>query len=233
MPVSGTRRETILPALGRLPLFEGWPPRDLADVAAVATRRALSRGEVLFWEGRTCGHFHILVTGRIHMCRLDEAGHETTLHTIEPGGLVGCVALFLGKAYPASARAAVPSVVFSLAGPEFLRLLETRPAFNRRFIAALASRLGALASSLHRRSRESAVQRVAEWILANTPGNVLALEGRKRTLAGELGMTAETLSRCFAKLSRKGAVRIRGRRIEIISRDALQRVVAEESPRGS
>lgn len=50
----------------------------------------------------------------------------------------------------------------------------------------------------------------------------MELAGSKRLLAGQLGTTSETLSRVFARLSKKGILRVSGRRLTILDGSALR-----------
>jgi CRP/FNR family transcriptional regulator len=207
----------LLAEIGSFFLFRGWPGPDLDRLARAARKTEHPRGALLFHQNQRCSSFQLLLSGRIRIFRSDESGKETTLQVIGPGGLVGCAALFLGASYPASATAEEDSVILSIPGPEFLDLLERRPDLNRRFIAALASRLNALADALQSREQETAPERVASYLRSRSePGTGhFRLPGTKRALAEELGMAPETFSRALAKLTRGGQVRVRGRIIEI------------------
>ena len=93
-------------------LFRGWPEEELARLGAASHLRAAARGDVLFERGDPCVSLAMLLEGQVQMFRLGDDGLETVLHAIHAPGLVGCAALFLGRAFPASSRVVSASAEF-------------------------------------------------------------------------------------------------------------------------
>lgn len=221
-------RESLGAQLGRHFLFQHWGESQLRHLARFARVRQYRRGEMLFQETDPCAHLLILRAGQVQVFRNTLDGREIALNTIGPGGLVGCAALFVGRAYPASARVVSPKAeVIAIEGDPFLRLLEEEPALARRMIAALAERLTAVASRLESLGSETSPQRVAKWLLEQPSRGqadgrrTVRIEGSKKAVAEGLGMTPETFSRCLRQFSDRGWIEVTGKEIAILNAENL------------
>lgn len=215
-------------------LFAGWRPEALQALARCCRVRSCARGEILFFEKSPCDHLHLLLSGRVQMYRHTEDGREVGLTLVAPGGLVGCAALFLGHAYPASARVVTRRAeLLQIEGRRFQALLAEQPTLAGRMIAALAERLMAVTTHLERLSGESSLQRLAGWLLdqPSRPGprgrRRIQLESSKKAIAESLGMTPETFSRCLRRLAGRRLVAIEARTIDILDPTQLEQILSD------
>jgi len=78
--------------LAALPLFEGLPDDELAGLAAVATRRRLADGEVLFEQGDPAVTLYHVIEGGL-VLRAGGNGREVIVDTLGPGDLLGWSAI--------------------------------------------------------------------------------------------------------------------------------------------
>lgn len=194
-------------------LFRTWGEEDARWLATRGRFVRYRQGEVIFDYGTDCDRLLVLVEGQIQLFREQPDGSRATLHTVKAQALVACAALFLDQSYPASAAVVSPTAeVFEFPGDEFLRLLERRPDLARGMISALAQRLSELADRLEVEHALPAVKRVARWI-CEQPSSVgkdgirqIALAMAKRSLAENLGMKPETLSRALRQLTDEGLI---------------------------
>lgn len=215
---------SLLERLREVFLFRNWTEDDLAALARLCRIERHRKGHLLFFQGQTADHLHILLRGRVQMYRTTLDGREVTLHVIGPGGLVGCAALFLDRSFPAHARIiSADAELLVVQGPGFLKLLAERPDLSRKMIGVLSGRLSELADRLESRQADSALMRLAGWLLEHPSRSgegmqrIVRLEGNKKSLAASLGMTPETLSRCLRRLTEQGLLDVRHK--EIILRD--------------
>lgn len=216
-------------------LFRGWPEADLRRVERMARNEIHARGHVLFQQDAACASLYVLHSGRVQMYRLTPDGREVTLHMIGPGALVGCAALFLDRAFPASARVVSETAqLLAIRGGPFLELLDTRPDLARRMIGTLAGRLTELAGRIESQAADSAPARLAGWLLEQPsrsldgPGQagrprerIVTIEGSKKALASALGMTPETFSRCLRAFSDADLLRVDGNEVTIVDAAGL------------
>lgn len=219
--------EDLLPQLRELFFFRQWSPEDLAQLAAHVRLVRKRKEQILFLQNEECKWLYVLLRGQVQMFVDSEDGREITLHMLRPQALVACAALFLGKAYPASARSVSSDTeLLAIEGDAFLKLLSERPDLSKKMIASLASRISELAARLESHTSENADQRLAQWLLdqptsKNENGErIIRLTGSKKALSADLGMVPETFSRALAKLSRGGALRVEGKVIVVL--DARQ-----------
>jgi CRP/FNR family transcriptional regulator len=216
-------------------LFEGWEEDDLARLARFGCVAQAAKGDLLFLQEDPCSNLYILLEGKVQMFRTIPDGREATIHVLQPVDLVACAALFLDMSFPASARVVSGAArLIRLEGGPFLKMLEARPDLARKMIAALAIRISHLASCIESRMVQPAVGRVAGWLLEQPTSKdsagrrVVRVEGNKKSVAADLGITPETFSRSLKKLSEEGLIAVRGRAITLVDTGGLIRVSGSE-----
>lgn len=230
-----TNSDSPIPLLARLRevfFFRQWPEADLEALVPYVRLERRRRNDILFLQGDSCRWLYVLLSGEVQMFVDHEDGRSVTLHVLYPGALVACAALFLGKAYPASARVMTgEGELLGIEGEAFLALLAQRPDLSQKMIASLAMRIGELAERLESQSAESAEQRLAQWLLDQpshaVSGGIRAIRiaGSKKSVAAGLGMTPETFSRSLRKLASAGAIGVEGKTIRILNAGCLEDVV--------
>ena len=72
-------------ALKQTVLFGNLEPEAFAELASLAQKRDLGRGEVLFLAGEKAAGGFVIVSGRIRAYRVNEQGREQTIHTETAG----------------------------------------------------------------------------------------------------------------------------------------------------
>lgn len=233
-------RDAAIQRLKPLFLFKQWSDDDVAAVTRFARIVHRPKGDVLFHQGETCEYLYVLLSGKVQMFRVLPDGREVTLHVLSPGALVACVALFLDKSFPASARVVSRGAELAfLQGGPFLKLLAERPDLSRKIIGALASRITDLADRIESRTAESAAVRLAGWLLdqPSRPGEsggardhadrVIRIEGSKKSVAASLGMTPETFSRSLRALAEQGVLTVSNKEIILLDTRKLQEISDE------
>jgi CRP/FNR family transcriptional regulator, dissimilatory nitrate respiration regulator len=215
------RREPDLESfLAHLPLFEGLKKDELARLAAGTTRRRLRSGETLFRQGEPSTGFYAVVHGRIVLVARSAAGRERVSAIVEAGRSFGEAIMFLEKPYIVSAKALSDALVLHIAKDTIFAELQRNPGFGRRVIATLSAKLHAAARELDMYALGSSGRRFAAWLLRAVPpaqrgAVVVALPAAKRTIASQLNLSAEHLSRILGELVREGLIEVRGRKVSI------------------
>jgi CRP-like cAMP-binding protein len=132
-------------------------------------------------------------------------------------------------------RAASDATVIELPRDELLREFERHPGLARRMIASLAREVQALTAHAHALTRKDAPARFAGWLTAQVEpaaGDAararIRLGSRKRDLAGQLGVTPETLSRVMRGFSESGLIRVAGYTLEVLDLPALRALAERE-----
>ena len=208
--------------LARLPLFSGLGRDELARLAAATTRRELRRGEFLFRQGEPATGFHAVVHGRVALTSRSAGGRERVNAIVEAGRSFGEAIMFLEKPYVVSARALGDALVLHIAKEAVFAELERSPKFARRVISVLAAKLHASVQELDLFALGSGGRRFASWLLRDLPAGErgpasVTLPAAKRTIASQLNLSAEHLSRILRELSQAGLIEVQGRKLAIPS----------------
>ena len=218
-----TGADTVAAILQRAPILSGLDPEDLAALAAMTTVRDLQRGGALFTEGDEAKGFFVCASGKLKVFKTAPDGREQILHFVFPGESFAEVALFAGRAYPASAQALEAGAVAFVPREALVRLMKKRSDVAFKLLAGAALWVRRL-TDLIAEYAKAVPSRLAGYLLAEAlrqrptalaDGARVRLAVNKGELAAHLGTVAETLSRAFAKLRDEGLVEVEEREITI------------------
>ena len=163
-------------------------------------------------EEEPCSGFYVLVEGAIQLTHSgSSAGAHPTLAVITPVASFAEAAMFGGGAFPATATALKPSRVFHFPKGPFLAAMREDPDLALAIIHAQAVWLRKLTHKVEQLSGSDSFERLKTWIAGHVPaGGSLVLPVTKKTLAAQLGMTPETLSRGLRALQDQGTLKVTG-----------------------
>ena len=232
------RRAAVAASLRACQIFGGLPEQDLAGIAAFVRVRTLDKGEYLFREGEPATGFYVVQRGAINVHRVSAAGKEQVIHIFRSGESMAEAALASPTGYPAEARAVEPASVLLVPKAEFGGLLSKRPDLAIRMLGSMSQHLRVLIGLLDDLRLKNIQTRLAHWLVKRCPqppGNAPAavrLPSTKRVLAGELGTSAETLSRTFAEFRAQGLVTVRGATILVPKPSLLAALVGKNLGEG-
>lgn len=209
--------------LARCPLFAGLSDADLRELAGVATRRKLTRGEPLFLAGDAAAGVAVVIHGRVKVFVLSPAtGREVVLTMERPFAAVAELVALDGGAYPASAEASEDTELLWLDQEGFQRVLRQRPEIALHLMRMLGRRLRRLVGLVEQISFQEVVHRLARYLLdAGRRGVPFDLE-TNAAIAAQLGTVPELVSRNLSRLHAGEAVALAGRRVVALDRDRLQ-----------
>ena len=137
-----SRNETPrLGTLRQLALFSTLSRLELRVVDGLLHERRFLKGEVIFDEGEEGQALHVIITGRVLICRQGEP--ETGRITdIDTGVAFGELALLENAPRALQARAAEDCVLASLARSDLESLLDTHALIASKILLQLARHLG-------------------------------------------------------------------------------------------
>jgi CRP/FNR family transcriptional regulator, transcriptional activator FtrB len=178
---------------------------------------------VLIREGEMPDFLHIVVEGSVELFAGHE-GRETTIDIIRPVTTFILAAVIRDEVYLKSARSLTETRILMLPAAKVRQTFGKDAAFARAVVDELAIRYRGMVRALKNEKLRNTAGRLANWILASDRqqggSGRIKLVCDKRTLASQLGMTPENLSRNFSLLAKHGIVS-RGREIVIEDRSAL------------
>jgi CRP/FNR family transcriptional regulator len=201
--------------LAQIPLFKRVSAEDRLRVVDVSEVKVYERGDRIFEEGEPSDFFVILTAGRVKVYKRTPAGHDVILDLFGPGGLVGAVAVYEARAYPASAEALESVSCLRIPRAAFFALLEQYPSLVRGLLSSLSHRLVELTARLSELSGARVEVRFARLFvkLAEQLGRpedgavFIPLHLSRQDLADLTGTTIETTIRVMSRWGKEGLLR--------------------------
>ena len=175
--------------LSRNALFGALGPAEIDRVLALGRERRVDDGQVLFRKGEPGSSMMAVLRGRVRIGAYSEDGREVILNIIEPGGVVGELALLDGRERSADATAMGDGALLVIERRDFLPFLERNPRIALRLLEVLCERV----------RRTSAM--VEDIVFLNLPGRLSRLLLKLAELHGK--DAAEGGRRIDLKLSQR------------------------------
>jgi CRP/FNR family transcriptional regulator, dissimilatory nitrate respiration regulator len=220
-------RHSIAEILSRQPMFRGLSESELAQISAGCREFRVKKNELIFHKGDVAEGMHVVVMGQIKLALPSAQGMEKVVHMCGPGSTFGEAVVFLDKPYPVSAQATSESLLLLVSKRVLLEAMELNNLLCRKMMASLASRLHELLADMETCMLRSSVQRVVCFLVQAAPAGSkhaayeINLPASKQTVASQLNLAPETLSRVLGQLSEAGLIRVKGRVITVVDRDKL------------
>jgi len=218
--------EPIPRFLSRTALFGGLTEAERAELSAIATVKRPAKDEIIFWEGDPGDGFYVLMEGRVKVFKSSADGKEKILHILDPGQPFGEVPVFAGQRFPAHAQAMTSCRLLFFPRQAFVDLIRRNPSLSLNMLAVLSRRLREFTIQIESLSLKEVPARLASYLvyLAGREENrrEISLSISKGQLASLLGTVPETLSRIFSKMTGDGLIEMKGRRIRLLDREALE-----------
>jgi len=225
---------TIPSHIDSIPIFNGLPQEQKANLSMIAVEKAFSKGQTIFSEGEEGTGFYVMIKGRVKIYKLSPEGKEQILHIFGMGEPFGEVPVFAGENFPANAEALENSRALFFPRLALLRLIKQNPSFALNLLAILSRRLRSFAAQIEDLSLKEVPGRIAAHLLylseLKKGSSDLKLTITKGQLASLLGTIPETLSRILGRMSGEGLISLSGPHIKILDRDGLK-TLADSSGR--
>jgi CRP-like cAMP-binding protein len=129
----------LVSRLKQIPSLADLTDAALSDIAARLRAREIPQGEAVIPAGARVDGLYIVELGRVHL----DKGSEGDFITLEPGSLLGEMALLTGKTQEYEARAATDTLVWLLQRGDYEELAERYPDLARDLSRTLRSGLNA------------------------------------------------------------------------------------------
>jgi CRP/FNR family transcriptional regulator, cyclic AMP receptor protein len=219
--------------LGRVSIFSGLTPEQLADLASVAVPRRWGAGEVIFREGDAGDTCYVIQDGCVRVTRNHSDGRTITLAELRSGDLFGELAMFDSEQRSATVEAAEETTAVALLAGDLRRLLLRHPDISIKLLSAFAERLKEANERISRQSFQTVASRVAGVLLAHTeelasdgvPAQDVLIRSTRAEIAQLAGSSRESVSRFLATLERAGLVKCGRGKVVIHDPAALRRYI--------
>jgi CRP/FNR family transcriptional regulator, cyclic AMP receptor protein len=229
------RAVDIVDALGESEIFGALYEDELKELARLGTTVRYPSGRTLFERGDPGDSLMVVLDGRVKISSLSAEGREVVLNFIDPGQVLGEIALLDGKPRTAGATTLEPTELFVLKRQAVLGFLEEQPLVAIRLIGVLCQKLRRTTQMLEDKLLLNMAPRVARGLLR------LAAEHGRRTAEGVLidmklsqsdlgayvGLSRENVNRQLSAWRDGGIVDLRGGRVLIRAPKDLEALAGE------
>ena len=199
-----------LQIISRIAVFRGLKTETVAHIIAPATAIMLRPHELIVRQEEPATSFFIVIDGWIKLYRSTPSGDETVIDIMTKGQSFAEAVAFTGNRYIATAEAVSDARVGRIPADHIVRCIRQSPDIALAMIASVSQHMHQLVQQVEQLKAQSGVQRVAEFLaslsLAEQGQCAVALPYDKVLIAGQLGLTPESLSRAFARLRTIGVV---------------------------
>ncbi|MCU0571497.1 MAG: Crp/Fnr family transcriptional regulator [Syntrophobacteraceae bacterium] len=218
--------------IATIALFEGLPREQLDELSHIVVEQRFKKGQSLFSDGMKATGMYGIISGKVKIYKMSLDGKEQILHIFGEGEFFGEVPVFAGGSYPAHADALEDSRFLFFPRAELVALIQKEPSLAMNMLAILSLRLRRFTHLIEDLSLKDVPGRLAAYLLymSDREGRSarLELDITKGQLASLLGTIPETLSRILGRMSQQELIRVEGRKIELLDREALESLAAGE-----
>ncbi len=226
---------TALPS----PLLEtlaGITPFDLLDrdrlEALIGSGRLLrvARGAVPIRHEDATEGMWVVLEGEVKRVLLSASGAEKIVHIASEGDSFGEESALLGRPQQLTVQATRDSLLLLIRSAQLQQAMHACPAFALALTTRLSAALYSLIEDLQLCVQRTSTQRVAHYLSSLAPAHAehceIRLETDKQTIAAQLNLSPETLSRVLSRFARDGMIRPHGRRGLVLDKLSLLRTCA-------
>ncbi|HAF53954.1 MAG TPA: Crp/Fnr family transcriptional regulator [Thauera sp.] len=216
------------PAIDTGDLLAHFAPFNMLDAAERARLQNLARpihaarGELLIQQEDCPRGIHLVLAGRIKCFVLSPSGGEKIVRLADPGCFFGEEAALLNRPHIVNAQAMSPSELLFVPTGLLREAMVSSTPFSVSMSMRLATASYDLMSTMQVQFQLSGTQRVAHYLTRLAPDDAehyeIRLDIDKQTIAAQLNLTPETLSRILSQLTREGMIQPRGRRGMVLSK---------------
>ena len=199
-----------LQIISRIAVFRGLKAETVEHIVAPATALMLRPHEGIMTQDDPATAFFIVINGWVKLYRTTPSGDDTVIEMITRGHSFAEAVAFTGNRYLATAEAVSETRVARIPADHLIRCIRQSPDIALGMIASISQHMHHLVQQVEQLKVQSGVQRVAEFLaslsLAEQGHCAVVLPYDKLLIAGQLGLTPESLSRAFARLRGIGVV---------------------------
>ena len=213
-------------------------PPEMAKVAQGITRMDASSGQTIFDEGDAAASLYIVRDGVVRLVKLFADGRRQILGFVYPGEAIGHP---IRDCHLQTAEAITDVKLCRIPRDLLGRVMSSSISFDLKLLGIAESEVHAAHDQIVLLGRKHAGERLAQFLLNlfdKTSTGPAAKEGQvtqillpmsREDIADYLGLTIETVSRCFTKLKTKGAIALpSAKAVQILRPDILRAAAIPE-----
>lgn len=201
-----------------VPIFMHLNEDEMETIHSIAVSIEKKKGELVYIAGDKLDNLHVIFKGRVKQYRINQNGKEQVLRILEPGDFMGEMSLFSASEIKENAVAQEDTILCTIKGKDFRKLLSKFPSISLKVLDVLSKRLSQAEESIERINNTSVNQRVAAYLLDLAyDDKEITLPMNRADIASSLGTSQETLSRRLSSLEKDGIISQSGHRTIVIN----------------
>lgn len=227
-------------SLGRFALLSDLDDAELTILAAVAHRRQVQAGHLLFRRGDPTPGLHLIESGMVKIYQITPGGEERIIDIIGPGDLCGEMGIVDRAPSGAWGEALTPLIYREIPAAAFERQMLQHPALCLKVCRVLVAKLRLASRQMEETLYLSSRQRVLRQLIrlveklghpAKAGGVQVDLRLTHQEIAYLAGTARETVSRLMSDLQRQGLLRHAERQMIFPDLAPLRQMAAVEEVR--
>lgn len=228
----GARGMDARAILSTAPIFEGLSATELDGLLAITATRRLRTREVLFRKGAEGSSLFGVLRGRLRVSTTGVDGKELTFRYMEPGELVGEMALLDPAPRSATVEAMEATELLTLHRRDLMPFLTNNPSIAVNMAALMVRRVRALSDQLEDSLLLSLPARVAKKLLSLAKaygkrmpeGILIDLKLPQQQLGELVGATRESMNKVLRTWTEKELVLVENRYITLRDPEEIERI---------
>ena len=201
---------------------------ELYQLTTILSTVVLKPGEQLLFEGDPAKYAFNVTAGTLKLYKLLADGRCQVTGFLYPGDFLG---IANREVYVSNAEAVVATSLCRFRKDQLDEMLARFPHMEQRLMTMAADELAAAQDQMLLLGRKTAKEKIASFLLMldrkasqrGEPDSALHVPMIRADIGDYLGLTTETVSRCFTQLKTARLISIRpGGYVELLDRDALE-----------
>ena len=189
-------------------LFGVLPGRVIADLSFQFSSQRYSKNQYVFHQEDLADRLYVVLEGEVSIETMNLDGKVTKISLLKENELFGELALIDGKGRSASAQVTRSSIIASLNGQSFCKLLELHPSFSKQLMLVLVERLRNTNHQVESLVTMTLLQRTARLLLQISGEHGTEIRTTQSELAQRLYATREKVNTKLKHLERLGSIKI-------------------------
>ena len=215
-------------------MFRGLSETELNAIRKCLHEKTFDKGELLFFEGKSCERVFIVRSGRVKLDRTSAAGREQILETLSAGDTCACNPGAVIWSCSTTAEALTPCSVWFLSREDYIRMVQTNSKLSQSLNRVFAERLQCFSSLIEEVSLKDSKKRLIKFLLdmlsqkkaSDSSKHLLLIPFTREEIAQRLGVARETVARQLYQLKRARLIDIKPKQILITNEEALRKLLA-------
>jgi CRP/FNR family transcriptional regulator, dissimilatory nitrate respiration regulator len=215
-----------------IPLFAAVSKKTTNTILRSVRMIDARRGTVLFRSGDAPSGIRIIVSGVVKLSLPHAPRGEKVIALLRPGESFGLSALLSDTPHVVTAAVARDCTIAHLPRTSALRLMRDEPKFLHQIAIELSRRFRDLLLDIKTTTRQSAIQRIVVFLVAQLPrarsnqAVTLRLPAKKADIASKLDLTGAHFSRILHELDSSGVIDLNGSTVTVPDSAKLRAMVA-------